>query len=233
MFEVFKNYSNLIIGFSEKKDGPMKNSVQNRKKFFNKLKIDKELIVRADLVHKNKVKLISKKDAGRLIEKTDGLITKEKNIFLTITTADCLPIFIYDPKKEIIGLIHGGWKSLAGNILKEAINKIINNFKSNPAHILIGIGPGISQCHFEIKNDLVRKWSDRTIFAPGVILKEDNKKHLDLKKIAKLQLIELGIKEENIEISSECTFCLKDKYFSYRRDKPEQIKTMLAIIGQK
>src|SRR4030042_1498806 len=233
MFEVFKNYSNLIIGFSEKKDGPMKNSVQNRKKFFNKLKIDKELIDRADLVHKNKVKLISKKDAGRLIEKTEGLITKEKNIFLTITTADCLPIFIYDPKKEIIGLIHGGWKSLAGNILKEAINKIINNFKRNPAHILIGIGPGISQCHFEIKNDLVRKWSDVTIFATGVFLEAGNKKHLDLKKIAKLQLIELGIKEENIEISSECTFCLKDKYFSYRRDKPEQIKTMLAIIGQK
>ena len=261
MFEVFKNYNNLIIGFSEKKDGPMKNSVQNRKKFFNKLKIDKELIVRADLVHKNKVKLIPKKGAGRLIEKTDGLITKEKNIFLTITTADCLPIFIYDPKKEIIGLIHGGWRSLAGNILKEAINKIINNFKSNPAHILIGIGPGISQCHFEIKfeaeKDPLQKLCDRIIFAQGVVLKRDNKSphfkdlfftpsqtngvlkkwgdkiFLDLKELAKLQLIELGIKEENIEISSECTFCLKDKYFSYRRDKPEQIKTMLAIIGQK
>jgi len=237
MFEVFKNYSNLIIGFSEKKDGPMKNSVQNRKKFFNKLKIDKELIVRADLVHKNKVKIIPKKGAGRLIEKTDGLITKEKNIFLTITTADCLPIFIYDPKKEIIGLIHGGWRSLAGNILKEAINKIINNFKSNPAHILIGIGPGISQCHFEIKfeaeKDPLQKLCDRIIFAQGVVLKRDNKIFLDLKELARLQLIELGIKEENIEISSECTFCLKDKYFSYRRDKPEQIKTMLAIIGQK
>jgi len=237
MFSIFEKYSNLIIGFSEKKDGPMKNSIQNRKKFFNKLGIDKNLIVRADLVHGNKVALVSKKESGQIIERTDGLLTKEKNLFLTITTADCLPIFIYDPEKEIIGLIHGGWRSLADNILKEAINKIINNFKSNPAHILIGIGPGISQCHFEIKfeakKDPLQKLCDRIIFAQGVVLKRDNKIFLDLKELAKLQLIELGIKEENIEISSECTFCLKDKYFSYRRDKPEQIKTMLAIIGQK
>lgn len=237
MFEIFKKYSNLITGFSEKKDGSMKNSIQNREKFFKKLGIDSDLIVRADLIHKSKVKLVSKKDAGRLIEKTDGLITKEKNLFLTITIADCLPIFIYDPKKEIIGLIHGGWRSLADNILKKAIDKITNNFKSNPAHILIAIGPGISQCHFEIKfevkKDPLQKFHDRRFFAMGVILERDNKIFLDLKKIAKLQLIELGIKEENIEISPECTFCLKDKYFSHRRDKPEQIKTMLAIISQK
>jgi hypothetical protein len=231
LFTLFPN--NIIVGFSEKKDGPMKNSIQNREKFFKKLGIDKKLTIRAGLVHKNKIALVSKKEAGRIIEKTDGLITKEKNIFLTITIADCLPIFIYDPEKEITGLVHGGWRSLAGNILKEAIDKMMDNFKSNPAHILIGIGPGISQCHFEIKNDLVRKWYDRTIFAPGVILKEDNKKYLDLKKIAKIQLMELGIKEQNIEVSPECTFCLKTKYFSYRREKPKQVQTMLAIIGQK
>jgi len=230
-FTLFPN--NIIVGFSEKKDGPMKLSVKNRENFLNKLGINKELTARAGLVHKNQVVIISKKEAGKLIEKTDGLITKEKNIFLTITMADCLPIFIYDPKKEIIGLVHGGWRSLARNILKEAINKITNNFKSNPAHILIGIGPGISQCHFEIKNDLVRKWCDRTIFAPGVILKKNDKKYLDLKELAKLQLIKSGIKEKNIEISPECTFCLKTKYFSYRRDKPEKVQTMLAIIGQK
>ncbi|MDP2910654.1 MAG: peptidoglycan editing factor PgeF [bacterium] len=231
LFTLFPN--NIIVGFSERKDGSMKFSVENRENFFNKLGINKELVVRIGLVHKNKVALISKKEAGKIIEKTDGLITKEKNIFLTITTADCLPIFIYDPEKEIIGLIHGGWRNLADNILKEAIDKITNNFKSNPAHILIGIGPGISQCHFEVKKDLLQKLCDRAIFARGVVSEKDDKIFLDLKELAKLQLIKLGIKERNIEISPECTFCLKTKYFSYRRDKPEKVQAMLAIIGQK
>lgn len=223
MFRIFERYSNLILAFSEKSDGPMKESFQNRERFFNKLGIDKNLIVRADLVHANKVKLVSHKDADKLIEKTDGLLTKDKNLFLTITTADCLPIFIYDPKKEIIGLIHGGWKSLANNILVKAVKDLSSN-------TLIGIGPGISQCHFEVKKDLLKTFKP---YLKEILLKKDNKLFLDLKKGAKLQLIKLGIKEENIEINQECTFCLKDKYFSYRRDKPENVQTMLAIIGQK
>jgi len=225
--------NNIIIGFSEKKDGPMKFSLRNREKFFKKLGVDKNLIIRAGLIHGSRAVLVSKKETGQIIKKTDGLITNEKNLFLTITTADCLPIFICDPKKEIIGLIHGGWRSLAGDILKKAIDKMINNFKSNPAQILIGIGPGISQCHFEVKKDLVQKLCDRIIFAPKVILRKDNKIFLDLKELVKLRLMKLGIKERNIEISPECTFCLKNKYFSYRREKPGKIKTMLAIIGQK
>ena len=226
MFRIFKDYSDLILAFSEKSDGSMKFSSKNRERFFNKLGIDKNLIVRADLVHENKVKLVSYKDAGKLVEKTDGLLSKEKNLFLTITTADCLPIFIYDPKKEIIGLIHGGWKSLANNILAKAVKDLSGN-------TLVGIGPGISQCHFEVKQDLVQKFLDQRIFTPEVILRKDNKLFLDLKKLAKFQLIELGIREENIELNQECTFCLSDKYFSFRRDKPENVQTMLAIIGQK
>ena len=149
MFRIFKDCPNLILAFSEKSDGPMKGSLQNRERFFNKLGIDKNLIIRADLVHGNKVKLVSYKNAGKPIEKTDGLLTKDKNLFLTITTADCLPIFIYDPEKETIGLIHGGWKSLANNILAKAVKGLSSN-------TLVGIGPGISQCHFEVKQDLLK-----------------------------------------------------------------------------
>ncbi|KPJ54567.1 hypothetical protein AMJ47_04120 [Parcubacteria bacterium DG_72] len=219
MFKVFEKYPNLVIGFSEKKNGPMKFSLKNRERFFNKLGIDKSLVVRADLVHKNKVALVSKKEAGCLIKKTDALITKQKNVFLTITTADCLPIFIYNPKKEIIALVHAGWKNLASGILKNTIKKTGKN-------VVVGIGPGISQCHFKVGQDVLNYFKPYLEYSlKGCFL--------DLKKIAKLQLIDLGVKKENIETNPECTFCLKDKYFSHRRQGLKNLKTMIAVVGKK
>ena len=65
------------------------------------------------------------------------------------------------------------------------------------------------------------------------IEKRENKNYLDLKKIAKNQLSEAGILNKNIEIIQECTYSNKNRYFSYRRDKPQEIKAMLAVIGIK
>jgi len=223
MFKIFSKHLNIIIAISEKKNGPMKFSPDNRENFLRKLGIEDKLTVKAGLVHENNVKVVSDEDAGKTIEKTDGLITADKSLFLTITVADCLPIFIFDSEKEIIGLIHGGWRGLAKNILAEAVKNLSKD-------ILVGIGPGISQCHFEVKQDVLREFKP---YLKDTLLKRDGKLFLDLKKIAKLQLIDIGIKPENIEISPECTFCLQNKYFSFRRDKPQKLQTMLALIGRK
>jgi len=223
MFKIFSKHLNIIIAISEKKNGPMKFSPDNRENFLRKLGIEDKLTVKAGLVHENNVKVVSDEDAGKTIEKTDGLITADKSLFLTITVADCLPIFIFDSEKEIIGLIHGGWRGLAKNILAEAVKNLSKD-------ILVGIGPGISQCHFEVKQDVLREFKP---YLKDTLLKRDGKLFLDLKKIAKFQLIDIGIKPENIEISPECTFCLQNKYFSFRRDKPQKLQTMLALIGRK
>lgn len=231
-----KSLSTLFCTISTKRDGSMKlfnNALKdvliekNRTKFFKKIKIDKNLIVSAKLVHGNNVQIVTQKQAGKFIAKTDGLITNEKNLFLVITVADCLPIFFYDSKKEIIALVHTGWRSLVKNILTNIIQKFKEDFKSNPKDIAVKIGPGISKCHFEVKNDVLNKFKD---FA-GAISKRGGKNYLDLKMIAKEQLLDLGIKENAIEMTPECTYCLKNKYFSYRRDKPENLETMIVIFG--
>lgn len=217
MFEIFGKRP-LIVALSEKKDGTMRSVEKNRQKFLGKLGVDVNSVIRADLVQGNNVKVVSSQEAGKIIERTDGLLTADKNLFLTITVADCLPIFIYDPEKGVVGLIHGGWRNLAKNILTKAVENLSKS-------TLVGIGPGISQCHFEVKEDVLIE------FKP--YLKHTQRDNfLDLKKIAKIQLIHSGLKEKNIEISPECTFCLKDKYFSFRRDKFREVKTMLAVIGQ-
>lgn len=239
LFSIFDNYPNLVVSLSEKKDGSMKLSdnsvinetaVENRNRFLNKLEVDTNRLVAANLIHINTVRIVTKKDTGQKISDTDGLITRDKNLFLLITVADCLPIFLYDCQKEIIGLVHGGWRSLTQNILSSAIKKLTEEFDSRPEKILAGIGPGISQCHFEVKKGVLARFQS---FLSMAMIRKDKKIFLDLKKIAEIQLINLGLKKENIEISSDCTYCLNNKYFSYRRDRPEILETMIAVIGMK
>ena len=237
MFSIFEKHPEIIAVVSTKEDGAMKFSGdllcdsdvrKNREKFLENSGVKEGLTVAADLVHGNNIKIVSIKEGGKTIEKTDGLITADKNLFLTITVADCLPIFIFDWKKEIVGLIHAGWRGLAKNILASAVKKMAEEFGSSPENILAEIGPGISQCHFEVKQDVLEKFKG---FLPEVLLERNKRLFLDLKKIAKIQLIDLGLKERNIETSQECTFCLSNKYFSFRRDKA--LQTMMAVIGRK
>lgn len=226
-------YPNLVVAFSERKDGSMRfgdvssKNVRNRKRFLKKLKIKPNQVVGAKLVHGNRVGVVSKKDSGTIIPETDGLVTDKKNLFLVATFADCLPIFVFDPKQEVVGLIHGGRKGLAKAILRVAIQKMNRVFNVNPKNLKVGIGPGICREHYEVGEEALKSFKH----LPQSYNKRNGKVFLDLRKVAFLQLTKLGIKKKNIEISAECTYELSEKYFSYRRDKA--LKTMLAVIGMR
>jgi copper oxidase (laccase) domain-containing protein len=117
---------------------------------------------------------------------------------------------------------------LSGNILSNAIGKI-KSLGGTPENILAGIGPSICQKHYEVGPEVAKKFEKYT----SVIKIEHEKIYLDLKKIAKLQLLKQGLIDNNIEFSPECTFELPEKYFSARRDRPEEIEAMIAVIGMK
>jgi len=248
MFQYFKKYPDLLVSFSRSSDGSMKLTnnpnlaekiSQNRNAYFLKNNINPEKVVSAGIVHGNKIAVAHKKDGRKIISGADGLLTQEKNLFLSITSADCLPIFLFDPKKKVVGIVHAGWRSLFENIISSATKKIRDNFQSNPQDILVGIGPAICQNHYEVGPEVAEKFKKY----PEAIRKENEKIYLDLKKIAELQFAEAGIQKKNqpktdrpradIEISPECTFELPEKYFSARRDSPAEIEAMIAIIGLK
>ena len=103
-------------------------------------------------------------------------------------------------------------------------------FDVKPGDILVGIGPGIGECHYDVKEEVAQEF--RGGF-PSAILQRGGKVFLDLKKIAATQLQRVGVLRENVEIHPACTFCEKDAYFSWRRDKSEigKVRAMLALIG--
>lgn len=226
-------FKNLLYGLSDKNDGQMRLNdgvaIENRKKFFDKAGIKIEDVVSARLAHGNQIKTIDYNDKGKIIDNIDGLITNKRNLFLTITVADCLPIYFFDFQKEIIGIAHAGWKGILLNISGEMINKMKEIYKSDFKDIAVYIGPHIQKCHFEAKDDLIKKFDEYRDF----IIKRNNLAFIDLVGIAKMQFEQAGIKSENITISNKCTYCENQKYFSFRRDKPEKVEAMAAYIGMK
>jgi len=218
---------NIYLGISEKKDGPMKNSLENRFLFFKNKKLDKKIIISAGLNHENKVVVIDNLDESTIIPNCDALITNQDKYLLTITVADCLPIYFYDKNKKVIALAHAGWRGVVSEIATEVIKSLVGNYGSSPKDIEVFIGPHIQNCHFEVKNDVMSqfKTSDSVI--------QDEKIYINLSRVVKNQLIESGIAKNNIDISPDCTYCLNDKYFSFRRDNPKELETMIAYIGLK
>jgi YfiH family protein len=227
------SFPNLKWGISEKDDGAMNlrlpdshpENIENRKKFFHKLAIEPTRTVAAELVHGNEIAIVSEDHFNQIIPEKDGLVTNTKGLFLTVTIADCVPIYYFDKAKNIIGIAHCGWRGTVKNISKTLVETMINTFDSNPADITAYIGPHIQKCHFEIKEDILNH------FSPGFIIKDQNSLKVNLLSMIKHQLISLGIPHQNIDSSDHCTYCNPEKYFSYRREKSDKVESMVAFIG--
>jgi YfiH family protein len=224
---------NIRWGLSEKSDGAMnirlpildEQCLQNRKEYFDGLGIDLNNVVSTNLIHDINVAVVGEKDRGQIILNTDGLITDKQNVFLTVTVGDCVPIYFFDEKKNVIGLAHAGWRGVVKNISASLINKMSTEFGSKSEDISVYIGPHLQKCHFEIKEDIESQFENE------FIIRENGIMRVDLLSITKKQLLSVDIELENLSSSDECTFDKIDKYFSYRRDKPKKTESMIAHIG--
>ncbi len=171
--------------------------------------------------HTNNVVVISEENLDDELQDVDGVITSLKGVALTIATADCQSIIIYDKTKHIIGNIHSGWKGTLQKILRRGINLMMDEFNSTPEDILVCIGPSILDCCFEVDKDVVDSFRDNFIDIDDYIklgeVKDGKQKYfIDTVGINIRELLELGILKENITTSDICTKCSSDIYHSYR-----------------
>ena len=152
-------------------------------------------------------------------EEYDGYITDEKNIASLITTADCNPIIIYDYNKNVVANVHSGWKGTIKQIYLKAIDKMINEFSCNVENMIFCIGPSIRKCCFvskekEFKDSFTNIWKDEENYIEFDNLTKEY--HIDLTYVIKKDILNVGIKEENIAICDICTKCNSEDFFSYR-----------------
>ncbi len=204
---------------------PLAENIAHRKAYFESNSLLGKQIAIADLVHGTRVTIIDRR-SPYIAPQTDALVSKEPDIILTLTGADCFPLFFEEKGAGIIGLAHGGWRGIVAGIVAET-QTAINRLGGEPGKTILTIGPGICAKHFEIQEDVLEK------FAPyPKYISHNGGIHVDLKGIIGAQAIASGIAPQNIVDSGECTFCLPQKYFSYRRDKPEYLEAQLAFIVQ-
>lgn len=230
MIRFFQDIREVSAFLSERKDGSMKLvkdsdvNQKNRKRFFKEIGIGGEKVVAAEIVHGTKIEMVDE-GSPDIILGADGMVTRKKDIFLSVTVADCIPVFFYEKQQEIVGIAHCGWRGIVDGIIGNAVGKIAE-IGGNPENIRVVLGPGIGKCHFEIREDVLDNFRDH----PESVANREERIFVDLKGIIKKQLFLSGARPENIEDDDECTMESR-RYFSYRRDKPEIPEAMVAVIG--
>ena len=145
----------------------------------------------------------------------DAVITSRKDILVGVQTADCVPILLYDRRFGVAGAVHAGWRGTAAEILRKSIRALMDRYHSSPGELLIAIGPSIRWCCYDVGYEVVEAMRG-TAGEGEYVVQRGEKYSLDLATANKHQALSMGIPPENIWMSDECTFCLNEKYYSYR-----------------
>ena len=236
-FEELDN--NKIINFITNKNIGINYAVQSRDEIRSKLKdiIDYEYkkIISPRQTHTNNVVAITLDNIDDELNDCDGVITNLKGVALTIATADCQSIFIYDNKKLVIANIHSGWKGTLKKILRNAIQIMIDKYECNTKDLIVCIGPSILKCCFEVDKDVVDMFRKEfnnieDTISLGEVKDGKQKYYIDTVEINRKELIDLGVTKENIIVSDICTKCSSDKYHSYRAHGMDSGRNVSLIV---
>lgn len=216
---------------------------QDYQKLCQAINLEETELVKGNQTHSNHVQIAKQKiNANKpdfnleIYKETDGLLTQEANLNLSITNADCILFLLYDPKTKVIGNIHSGWRGTVQRIVVEGIRKMKQEFNSQPEDIIIAICPSIRKCHFEVDSDvkeiveeMCKHWSEKE----QIITKQEGKEkwNIDTILLNRMLLQQEGIKPEHILDSGICSVCHSDKIHSYRVEK-ENYGLGTAIIGK-
>ncbi len=146
----------------------------------------------------------------------DGIITALSEVTAVTLHADCVPLFFADPRNNVAGVAHAGWKGVYMQIPEKMIAAFSQNFGSDPADMLVGIGPHIMDCCFEVRSDVAQPFSER--FGGETVTERDGSLFVDMQAAILLQLERAGVSEQNITVANMCTYCNSQLFYSHRRD---------------
>ena len=178
----------------------------------------------AGLVHGNRVVAVTGEEAPqpdgvRLVENCDALITDVPGLALVVTAADCVPVFLYDPVRRVVGAVHAGWRGTVAGIGAKVVQAMAETYGCNPADILGAVGPSIGPCCYEVDDAVagpVRAYYGARaegLLQPG---RAPGKYQLDLWEANRQDLLGAGVRQ--VSVSGACTSCGVDRLFSHRAE---------------
>ena len=211
-------YDNVMILFSTAKDGLNfnKNTEEGLLNLENiKTNYDLQSIGYLNQIHSD---LIFNYDGN--VKDGDALITDKTKTAIGVFTADCVPVILVDTSKGVIAAVHSGWKGTKALIVSKTIERLQKDYGTKAVNIRAYIGPHIGGCCYEISRELIEEFTSEDIYS-NIKINDQNK--LDLEKCILAQLIDKGIKKENIFTTNICTACNKQyELYSFRNSKNKQ-----------
>jgi polyphenol oxidase len=210
-------YFNMSLTGLDKKELVL----ENRAAFYSSLSLNVNDVVLQRQIHSDIISYVKK---GGAIGESDALITDKFNVALAISSADCVPIFIFDKKNKVIAGVHSGWKGTELKILQKTINRLYNDFNSSPENLFVYVGPSISQKNYEVGPDVAQYFDNKYLISWG------DKFLLDVASVNYDMLIEAGIPEQNIEKSILCSYEMKSLLQSHRRDGINSGRSLGIIV---
>ena len=205
-------YSSLNCGLGSNDN---KNNVLNNLAIVSKkIGVSKNNLFIMNQTHSNRVVTISENNKNIQRIGSDALITRNKNIAISVLTADCVPILLYEKVNRIVACIHAGWRGAVNGIIKNTLNEIVNISKNNK--IYVAVGPCIGAKNYEVGKEFYDKFTkesekNKKFFFPN----QKNKFLFDLRKYVNSKITEFDIKHvDNIDFD---TFKERDSFFSFRR----------------
>ena len=238
----------LNLGFAEW--DAKENVLENRRRFQSALGADSFTLIALKQIHSDVIHLFEDSPAEPC--SGDASATTRPGLLLAVQTADCVPILLADLKRRAIAAVHAGWRGTLQRIVAKTIGKMQMQFGSRPADMLAAIGPSIGGCCYEVGTEVASEfrsqfsnasdWFDelRTGDEPNPLqwLNMAPPGHqpppknvlLDLRKANRAQLLDAGLREQNIIVSDLRTACRRDLLFSYRKEAGATGRLM-SVIG--
>lgn len=210
---------NLSFNRNDKRE----NVLKNYQIICSSVGIEIENLVLSAQTHTNNVITVTKSDCSTGVSKppfkdVDGLVTNEKGVALVTQYADCTPLLFCDAKRGVIGTSHAGWRGTVKLIGRVTVEKMVNEFGCKASDIVVGIGPCIGACCYEVDDPVYNEFLKIDFLDFNRIFTHKDNGHymLNLVEANKQILINAGISEQNIDCSDICTCCNCDDFHSHR-----------------
>ena len=153
-------------------------------------------------------------------EPADGHATSKAGVLLAVTVADCVPVYMVDSERRVVALLHAGWRGIAAGILSAGVLALRRGFASKPAHLHVHLGPAICGTCYEVGPE---------VFAALGLPVPSGPAPVDVRALLVSQAVELGMVEDHVTVSEQCTLCGTAGLFSHRGGRSERQAALLGI----
>ena len=218
----------ILHGLTVKGQNPASDNAKKATgKLLGKVSRHEARVVSLVQMHRDECVAITSRDRLQRRYSGDAVLTDRDDVFVSVAVADCLPIFMVNPKRKVIGMVHAGWRGTLSGIARRTLRKAKDRFGCEPGDFTLLFGPCIRSCCYGVSSQVAILFDSECVSR-----RKDGVFMLDLVHANLKQFAGCGVQEDKIFAVGGCTFCEKELFYSYRRDK-ENAGRMIGFLGLK